>query len=163
MKTYRSLLISLLILAAACNKEEIQKQQPVAANDVENAAVTKTKILTAKPWRYQKLTYNYNPTTKTGQVVYLRSRATNTVHVGDVKVYYKTAGGYDEIDSVGTHHPGTWKFTGPTQDTVQITYTGNPTPLKYVVQALSATNYNVLYRVGNTLRLAAFVRVPNGQ
>ncbi len=164
MKTYRSLLIFLLILTAACNKEQIQKQQPVTANDAENAVtVTKTQILTARPWRYQKLVYNFIPKTKKGKTVYTRGSSANMYNLDNVRASYATSGAYDEIDSVGTHHPGTWIFTSAAQDSVKIMYTGNPTPLTYAIQTLSAQQYSVVYRVGNTLRLAAFTRVPPGK
>lgn len=161
MKTICSLLIiSFLFILTSCNKDQVQVQKPVTANDVQDATVTKTQILTAKSWRYQKLVINYNPKTKKGKVVYVRGAATNTFSLDNVQASYKKTGDYDEIDSVGTHHPGTWIFTSAAQDSVKIMYTGNPTPLTYAIQTLSAQHYNVIYRFGNTFRSAAFTRVP---
>jgi hypothetical protein len=155
MKKLILICVPLLVLIISCNKQDMQK--PVTANNVDNATVSKLKLLSGHPWKYTKLIYQYDPQTKTGNVVYNRKDpANNTLQLDDNRIFYAKLGGYDEVDGNGTHSPGTWQFSTDSTK-ITINYTNHPPAnVVYTVKTLSATQLIVTYRIGTTLRFASF-------
>lgn len=100
----------------ACTKTGItpfEKSISAGNKDEVTAVQKRSAIITAHPWMYKALYFNYVDEQHTGDTEYERGASNNIINFDDTRITFHANGSFVETED-GSRTPGKWWFTDKT-------------------------------------------------